>query len=296
MLATTLLPLVLASCDPLVEEGFQGDVLFSTEGRVVDFTLNGAELTEPLASLFWTSSGDTTISPNLLSAQSAVAVQVAFPATFRINVFDAPVVARSGERPFAIGEIVVWQDDNNDGSYDADEFRGAALDHVILYADHDVPATESPTGRVLPAGFSQVSIPLPCEPLSVVPATDDCGVPLGAACNVGGGQCGVEGQCMLDDGYTSYPDGYCVLSYDSPCTPNGGVLLGVDNGSFFEDVWIKGCYSAEDCRDGYSCEYWLNGCLPDEPLAITIDDTFQLQPLCFDDLEFPKLWSSRFQQ
>ncbi len=278
--------LILAACDPLVEEGYQGEVLFATEGRIVDFNQNGRELTRPLASLFWTSTGGTTIDADKLSAQSAVAVEVAFPATFRINVFEAPKLARSGSRPFAIGEIVVWQDENEDGSYDASEFRGAALDHVILYADHEVPASESPTGRVLPKGFSQVSIPLPCEVLESKPSTDDCGVPLGAACESGTNDCGELGQCMLDDGYTSYPDGYCVLPANAPCTPTDGVLLGVDNGSFFEDVWIQGCSAPQECREGYSCEYWLYGCLPDEPLAITIDDTFEVQPLCFDDFDF----------
>lgn len=278
--------LAIVACDPLVEDGFQGDVLFSIDGRVVDFNFGSAELSDPLASLFWTSSGDTTTDPALLQARSAVAVRVSFPATFRINVFDVPKLASSGERPFAIGEIVVWQDENGDGEYAASEFRGAALDHVILYADHDVPAEESPTGRVLPAGFSQVSLPLPCAPVQTIPTADDCGVPLGAACEVGKSQCGKQGQCMLDDGYTSYPDGYCVMPLASQCTPDGGVPLGVELDQSFTDVWIKACASQQDCREGYSCEYWLNGCLPDEPLAIIIDPSYQFQPICLDDIPF----------
>ncbi len=277
-LAVVMLP----ACDPLVEDGFHGDALFSIEGRIVDFSFGTEELNQPLASLMWSSSGDTTTDPALLQARSEVSVQVSFPSTFRINVFDAPELARSGNRPYAIGELVVWQDENEDGKYSIGEYRGAAFDRVILFADNELSALESPTGRVLPRGFSLASLPLPCYPVEPLPQANDCGVPLGAACTVEGRECGIAGTCLLDDGYTTYPGGYCVLQDNSECTPEGGVPWGGDEFGGF--VWMKACVSHEDCRAAYSCEYWLGACLPKLPLAIIIDAEYQFEPLCQDPL------------
>ncbi len=277
-----LLALALGGCDPLVEEGFHGKALFSIEGRIVDFSFGTEELEEPLASLMWSSSGDTTTEPALLQARSEVSVQVSFPATFRINVFDAPALARSGSRPYAIGELVVWQDDNEDGRYSVGEYRGGALDRVVLFADHELSALQSPTGRVLPKGFSLATLPLPCYPVEPLPKTNDCGVPLGAACTAQGGECGTTGTCLLDDGYLTYPGGYCVLEENSNCTPEGGVLGWTDE--FGGSVWMKACVSQEDCRAAYSCEYWLGACLPKLPLAIIIDTEVEFEPLCQDFL------------
>ena len=279
---TLVLPaLVLsASCDPLVEEGFQGEVLFTIEGRVVDFNFSDTQLDYPLASLFWASGGDTTIDPNLLRAQSEVSVRVAFPATFSINVFEAPILNDIGTRPYAIGQLVVWQDDNDDGEYSASEFRGGALEHVILFADRELAPQESPTGRTLPKGFSLASLPLPCQEIPVVPQADDCGVPLGAECSPDASECGAFGACLLDDGFTSYPDGYCVLPTNMDCFPTGGVVLGINNEDLGYEVWVKGCASPLDCRPEYSCELWLGGCLPKQPLAIIIDPNSDFHPLC----------------
>lgn len=285
LLGPTLL--VLASCDPLVEKGFQGDVLFSIEGRVVDFNFDGSQLEYPLASLFWASGGDTTLDPALLRAQSEVSVRVSFPATFSIKVFEAPVLDDIGDKPYAIGELVVWQDANNDGIYSANEFRGGALDHVILYADRELSAQESPTGLTLPKGFSLANLPLPCQALPTLPLSDDCGVPLGASCSPDSSSCGEFGACLLNDGYTSYPDGYCVLPTSSDCFPEGGVPLGVTNEEFGQEVWVKACTSEADCRPGYGCEPWLAGCLPKQPLAIIIDQYADYRELCESKVIIP---------
>ncbi len=55
------------------------------------------------------------------------------------------------------------------GIYSEEEFRGGALDHVILFADQDLSPAESPTGRFLPEGFSLASLPLPCVEVTPPP-------------------------------------------------------------------------------------------------------------------------------
>jgi hypothetical protein len=235
------------------------------------------------ASLFWSRDGRSTSDPANLVEQKSVEVLVRFPATFQINVFEAPqLAATNATTPYRVGLILVYEDVNANAAFDAGELRGGASFHALLYTDRTLSDAESPTGRRLDPGFSLVSLPLPCE--SVPPAGGDdpadCGVPLGAPC-AGPETCGALGDCVFVD----YTESYCVLpAENTTCTPQGGVLLGyLDQNEVARDIWIKGCTTDDDCREEHECEAWIGACLPKAPVYLDIVPEFEPVPLCEAD-------------
>ncbi|MCA9547325.1 MAG: hypothetical protein KC613_23140, partial [Myxococcales bacterium] len=179
------LALALLGCgDGLVERGYRGEVLFhytgqvTTAGRTVDFA-------HPLrASLFWSTETDEAGLDDDLVEQPAIAVAVRFPGIFEINVFQRPP-DHAWEDPqagFRVGFVLLYEDVNRNGRYDAGELRGGAADQVLLYAERALSAGASPTGRPLAVGFHTARLPMACPWLEAGEAPHaEPGLPPGCA-------------------------------------------------------------------------------------------------------------------
>jgi hypothetical protein len=282
MRAIVMLALVFGCGDALVTKEYRGDPIFTIEGRITDVRYEFRPGERLQASIFWSLTGDTTIDPAQLVEQTAVAVRVTFPSAFKINIFDTPEVG--SERPYWLGQIMVYEDEDQSGSLSPGELRGGAAYSALLFATRELSREESPTGLPLPSGFTIVNLPLPCEVPGTVPPLPggaDCDVPVGAPC-LSDGECG-SGVCLDSDGYITFPGGYCSLSEGSGCVPANGQL-----GYFYvppesEDVtgfYYQSCISSEQCREGYECFSYVNACLPKAPVFIDIFPEFTLLPLC----------------
>jgi hypothetical protein len=280
------LMVAISACgDALVTKDYRGDPIFTIEGRVTDIRYEFEPGEQLQASIFWSLEGDTTVDPALLVEQTAVAVRVTFPSAFRINIFDTPdpVLVSSG-RDYWLGEIMVYEDEDGNGRFSPGELRGGASYSALLYATRDLAREESPTGQALPAGFTIVNLPLPCEavePIDPAPGGGECGVTIGASCSTDA-DCGT-GVCLDSDGYITFPGGYCSLSEQSACVPANSSI-----GYFYippesEEVvgfYYAGCMSNRDCREGYECFIYANACLPKLPVFIDIFPDFTYLPLC----------------
>ncbi len=279
--------LLIGCGDALVTQDYRGVPLFTIEGRVTDIRYEFQVGEQLQASVFWSLAGDTTINPADLVEQTAVAVRVTFPAAFRINLFDEPDPELvNANRLYWLGQIMVYEDEDQNGRFSPGELRGGASYSALLFAAHPLLRDESPTGQALPAGFTVVNLPLPCSVPDVTPPVqgEDCGVPLGSGCT-SSGDCG-RGVCLTSDGYATFPDGYCSLPEQDGCVPSNSAV-----GYFYippqtpidqehTSYYYAACGSDRDCRPGYECFAYANACLPKLPVFIDIFPGFRYSPLC----------------
>ena len=277
---------LLAACgDPLVTKDYRGDPLFTIEGRVTDVRYEFQPGEQLQASLFWSvKQDDTTIDPTELVEQNSVAVRVTFPSAFKINIFDTPDPALLAQgRPRWLGQILVYEDEDQNSRFSPGELRGGAAYSAVIFATRELADYESPTGQLLPSGFTIVNLPLPCAlPQAVEPTPgEDCGVPIGAACQAHS-DCGA-GVCLDSDGYITFPGGYCSLSDQSGCVPAnsevGYFYIPPENDEVI-GFYYQSCASNLDCREGYECFIYTRACLPKLPVFIDIFPEFEYLPLC----------------
>jgi hypothetical protein len=294
-LSTCLAITLCVGCgDALAPVGFRGEPLISVEGRIHDATFSN-QRSDYRASVFWSLVGVTTTQAADLVEQSSIAVDVTFPSTFRINVFEPPPSLNqtrvSGD--YEIGQLMIYEDQNFDGQFTPGELQGGAIRSALLYAQAEIPAPQSPTGRTLEAGFTLVNLPLSCDP-SAGPSVPDpdpvtCGVDLGASCerdaDCGGGS---EAICLKNDGVLDYPGGYCTISGNEECAPSAGTLIYTPaTKAELLGYWMKRCDNNGDCReDGYECVTYNGTCQPKEPVLLAIQPDFFYEPLCVDDTGF----------
>ncbi|HOX43776.1 MAG TPA: hypothetical protein PK668_09260 [Myxococcota bacterium] len=256
LLATAVAGAALGlACDPLVDEGYRGEPLFAFRGRVVSYegTLPGGELK---VSLFWSPSGQSQVPVEELREQASASVSVDFPSVFEIRVFYPPGAEDlvAADPPWGLALILVYQDRDGNGRFtpgaSPSELVGGAEDRVLLYAPAPLPKEQSPTGAPLERGFSLAAVPLDCGgDYQGVQGTEECGVPLGAAC-AADGDCGAQGVCLLELGAYALQRGMCAMRLtELGCQPLGGTGI-----SLGEVVWIRPCASSLQCpRTGYSC-------------------------------------------
>ena len=256
--------LVLAgSCgDALVGESYRGQPLFRIETELVRTTAIRSSDKPFRVSVFWTKNGDTDVSAGNLVEQPSVAVDLAFPGRFKINIFQPPagegLLAVEGHR---VGLLLIYEDLDEDGRYDHGELRGGAFDRVLLHVPAAVEAASSITGERLAAGYNLARNPILCS----------CGVNLGAAC-ADDAACGPAGQCAKDTGGFVFPNGMCVAESKPDCLPRGSMILGdfIEQGKTHA---VKACRVDADCRvaEGYVC--CANLCFPDDPGNVCTDPT-----------------------
>lgn len=281
--------LALTACgDALVTYDYQGEPLLSVSGRIGDFRYAADDEETLRASVFWWQDDRPQPDVTELVEQEGVATKVTFPATFEINVFTPPPLeALDTTRPFQIGTVLVYADVDQDGLLSEGELRGGATMFAIVFAPNPIPAARSPSGEALPRGYSIVRLPLPCGmQLELEPPGEQCGVPLGAACDEDG-DCGA-GWCLLADDFVEYPGGMCVLDFSrSGCVPSNAVVdvLFFEDEFVERDVYLPMCGKQSDCREGYECLLAMGACVPLEPFFVDLFPSFEPMPFCLADLE-----------
>ncbi|MEL6543618.1 MAG: hypothetical protein AAFQ82_03270, partial [Myxococcota bacterium] len=199
---------VFSSCgDPLVDENFRGDVLFTLTGQVIP---GNEDIDLPIdvrVSVFWSPEleGDT-----LLEQRASTSV-VSQPAQFRIPLVETP---RATERlggdggPFAIGRVAAYEDENANGMRDASELFLGVSGPVLIWAQSSLPASATPLAVEIEPGFQVIRTPLLCD-VPAPPRSDDsdCGVELHAPCS-SDAPCANGGFCMAEL-MDNWPNGAC---------------------------------------------------------------------------------------
>lgn len=283
---------LLASCgDGLTVGGYRGEPLYAFEGLVSSLN-EPTRFEHPLrASAFWSPNGQTDVDRALLVEQSAISVEVEFPGTFRINVFEPPTAVEwtQADALYRVALVLIYEDVNEDARFQPDELRGGAFNQALLYAPALIPAAQSPVGQSLAPGYHAVLLPMPCGLRTISSGTDACGERLGEGC-AADDDCDDGGRCLLTDYIDDWPGGYCMIRFEPDgCQPQEGVLVADPDFDPFEDAnlevepdlyWFLGCKSSADCRadEGYKC---VDGfCQPGLPAALVIDSNLEIEPLC----------------
>jgi hypothetical protein len=231
-----------------MDQDYRGEALYHFQGQVQAFSGSFSEH-EFRVSLFWSPSGQTKIPANELVEQASASVAVHFPSSFEINVFyppDQEVWINDGPM-YAMALILVYEDLDDNREYTLggaqDELRGGAADWVLFYAPEAIDSTLSPTGLDLAKGFSLVQIPINCRGTTYQIGTQDCGIPLGNACQTDL-QCGPNGICLKRVDQTEFFNGYCAGIVDpNGCDPIGAVVV-----SRPVQLWLEQCELGTDCK------------------------------------------------
>jgi hypothetical protein len=292
-----------AGCgDGIAGGDYQGDPLVTLRGNV----MGSADLVDTAhpsvrIAVFFSPGGPRVTDLNAYVEQPATARVAEVPFSFTINVFDPPgpehlYTVPGTSTSYAIGQLLAYSDRNANNKRDSDEpIIGVTAARAILYTAQPLPAEVSPTGRLLPAGYSLVSLPLACMPAAPTQSAPaggpGCMASLSQPCSTDA-DCGV-GKCtkfFMDP----WPQGGCVLPDPPPpgCPPASavrvvdmrppmsGMTMGPPMGTAY---WVAGCNSNDDCgRDGppYQCDMSVRGCLPTALTLVTLDNSPQVAPYC----------------
>ncbi len=286
-IAWTVTLFISTGCgDALVPDTYRGPPLLSFQGVVFDgATLNGVAPQNLRGSIFWSKTAQTSTRPEALVEQRAIEVSAEFPATFTVNLFEGPNAPQLAvdEGPFELGQLLFYEDRNDNNTFDQGELLGGAPLNAVLFLPRDLDEATSPTDAALGAGAHLVELPLTCGvQLPTSTATRSrCGANLGEACTKDQ-DCGARGRCLTD-----MQGGYCALPLSSGCTPQDGANFPVSFSETEEPeldsfVWLKGCTQDSDCRtqEGYGCERRLDGCIPRNPILIELGTNYAPVPLC----------------
>lgn len=308
--ATALVSAVaLTSCGPgLVDQPYIGEPIYTFYGSIAS---NGQALpgAGPLqAGVFWLPYDPTTLGPdyaertpirNLESVPGVspgaglielgeISVAVDFPGQFEINIFGypSPEAFRGGALLF--GVVLLYEDRDLDTRYDEDELIGAATSQLLLYTERAMPHDDpnNPTALDLPAGYTEVRLPLPCGQALIGPVLDDVyDVVIGAACTpeTEAEACGSAGVCFPEDLDGPLPDGYCVLPVEAlvdDVEPSSGVLVESEREGRSIEAYYQSCDSSQMCRLGYSCQN--DTCLPEPEAALVLGSAIELEDACLE--------------
>ncbi|MCC6622220.1 MAG: hypothetical protein IT385_13230 [Deltaproteobacteria bacterium] len=116
-------------------------------------------------------------------------------------------------------------------------------------------------------------------------AAGPCDVGLGAPCVVDQ-DCGA-GVCLVRSNFESFVGGYCALpitAATAACAPVDGRAIPWDYREDGGDThWFRACASDDDCRvdAGYTCDAWLEVCLPSSPVALELGGDFTPSAVCY---------------
>ncbi len=304
-----------ASCDPIVDGGYRGTSLFSFEGQIVQFEAVGDAGPELRTTLLWLtdlSADPISGGPRFASGveQRSAAVEVRFPAQFRVELF-APPDARMLVPGTGIGValIIVYEDRDGDERLtlgtSPPELIGGAPYEVLVFVRDAASARAAPFLDPVAPGFQLVRLPLLCgdEGELVAWATPDdpsssdapprssgappCAIALGAPCAVDG-EC-AEGQCLVRQYGETFRGGYCVLAIEdaeaATCEPAHGVGIAWDFHPDGRDThWFRRCASDRECRqgEGYACDPWWGACVPVSPVALELGPGYEPLAICHD--------------
>lgn len=304
-----------SSCDPIIDGGYRGAPVFSFEGQIVQFEAVGDAGPELRTTLLWL----TDLSPDPVSGgprlasgveQRSAAVEVRFPAQFRVDLFVPPdahmLVPGTG---IGVALIIVYEDRDGDdrltlGS-SPPELVGGAPYEVLVFAKDAASARDAPFLDAIARGFQLVRLPLFCGDEGELvewaipddPSSSDapprssgqppCSVELGAPCTFDA-EC-AEGQCLVRQYGETFRGGYCVLAIEdaaaAACEPAQGVSIAWDfHPDGRETHWFRRCVSDRECRrgDGYTCDPWWGACVPVSPVALELGPGYEPVAICYE--------------
>jgi len=278
--------------DPLVDEQYQGQVLFTLRGNVMGASDEVGPAGTVRIAVFWSPQGSRTLGTAGLVEQPSASDQATLPFSFTLNLFDPPPAAQiytppDGD-PYAIAQLLGYPDRNGNRLRDPDEpIVAASESRALLYAPTELPANRSPTGLLIPAGYHLIFSSIPCGPRPLpMPAP-----PPGPACPVMLGQpCMSDIQCApgicLHDFLLPWPQGGCALNDPPPtgCGPPSAVRVSQPGPMTMPSptYWLKACTTDADCgRDfPYQCDLALGACAPTRIFLMQLGDPPMVAPWC----------------
>ena len=271
--------------DALVAGDYRGEPLFEFKGFIINHLGKLPDDGDSIrVAIAWIpNKEDPTLEEGVID-QNSISMTIRFPASLDINIFHPPSPDAYGDQAdYAWGYVIVYEDHNNNRRFEPDELLGGSPNRGILYAPLEVAAENSPTGGILPKGFSLLYLPFSCgeERWS---AEQECGVPIGGACS-SSTDCNVAsgGICLTSVHDIEFPGGYCTMRASSGvCEPKGGYPVWFPE---MEDgYWFKTCDHTSDCREseGYTCSITEGLCLPHFPVLIEINDELYFESFCYD--------------
>lgn len=285
--------------DAQIDFKFRGDAIWSVQGVTLSAGPQLKRADAMKMALFWSPQGLQVVDPEQWVEQVGTTIAVQVPSNYVLNVFETPGpehmlhLSDGTEAGYAVGRLVVYVDDNEDGHHTAGEpFVGLDAHSGFYYFRELLPAARLPTNTALDAGFYQIFLPQPCG-FAPPPPTDPgtCGVPIGASCAADADCPG--GLCLLGTSIP-WPSGYCTIPAAPPngCHPAAATYLGSPRFGRFSPLLMKGfylksCAGAASCRrvdsreqDTYLCDPGLGGCTPNDAGGVQVGGPFQVEPFC----------------
>ncbi len=271
--------------DGLVGEEYRGEPLFQFKGII--FSIMDQLPDEDLirVAIAWIPRGEGLDLEEGVIDQNSISMTIQFPSSLDVNIFSPPGLEAFGEKTdYAWGYVIVYEDFNENRRFEPDELLGGSPNRGLLYAPFEIPAARSPTGGILPQGFSLLHLPFECG-LERWRPEQECGVPLGASCTSSFDCNASAGGLCIEDVYGLwFPGGYCTMeAKPDGCEPKGGYPVGLPEMEF--DYWMKTCVHTSDCRsnEGYSCSVTEGLCLPKFPVLIEINDELRFDSFCYQE-------------
>lgn len=303
--ALALLP-ALGCGDGLLGEQYRGEPRFSYAGQMA--TAGGEPIyTHPLRTgIFWMPYDPTAIAledseatlidgferlglpPGAqLIEQSSIAVDVAFPGYFELNVFaDPPANVYVADNGVSYGVLLIYEDTNENGVFDEGELAGGGPSQMVYYARQAMPEgqADNPLERTVSPGYGLIELPLRCgEPLPTYEKEVGFDVFLGAACT-DDAACGADGVCLQRDFEGVLPGGYCVVpievlpEVEADRATATMTLVETEKDGVELKAWYRACSSSAECREGYTCQNDV--CLPDQLSSLLLDRDVRIEGTC----------------
>lgn len=290
--------LVLLGCgDPLVDRQFRGDPLITIRGNVMGSS-DALPLDRPLLrlSVWWSPVGLSIRSHSELVEQPSISTQSTVPFSFTLNVFDQPAQGHWTAQPdgsrYAIGTLMGYYDQNDNGRRDNDEAFLANTRRLLLYAPQPLAISQSPLGRALDPGYYLTSNSFVCPPSAEGPPPSPPPMKSGQDCSLRVGQaCTQDTDCApgicIRDFVSPWPQGGCVLPDPLPaaCSSQGVVrVVSADANEMRRSpsFWVKACARSDDCGRAfpYQCDASLGACLPTQVVTATLSDSLPSPRWC----------------
>lgn len=303
--------LAVAACgDGLLGEAYRGEPRFSYAGQMAT---SGAEplYQHPLrAGIFWLPYDPVAMAvedseATLIDAagfarlglppdaklveQNSIAVDVAFPGFFELNVFaDPPSAAYAADNGVSYGVLLIYEDANENEAYDDGELAGGGPSQMVYFARRAMASGDAGNGleRDVSPGYGLIELPLRCgEDDATFEPDPQFGVPVGAGC-ARDADCGAQGVCLLEDYEGPLPGGYCVVpievypepANDEPQPPEYLTLVESEIGGIELKAWYQTCSSSAECRLAYTCQQDV--CLPDLQSSLLLDRRIEIEGTC----------------
>lgn len=278
--------------DPAAGDGLTGEPLGQIEVHLGgdDPRMDGASGVIPTTirlriALFWQVGG---LDGDRFIEQPSSSVQPTDGPPLLVVRERPPASVLVGDR-YAIGQVIAYDDANDNGRHDPDEtVHGLLSNLAVTLALRDLAAGEGPTDRPLARGLYVHRAPLLCRTPRPTPTdADACGITAWSGCT-GNADCG-EGVCRgTGPEVDGEPLRVCQIPETSTttCRPTAATFVpGFDgDASTLTGVYVAPCDTADDCDPREDCDPVVDACLARHPVLLRVFETPGAPPpLCVED-------------